>query len=29
MVRPRRDTCGHCDHLLATGKHAPTLRLLT
>ncbi|MGW1394878.1 hypothetical protein ACWD6Q_24810 [Streptomyces nigra] len=29
MVRPRRDTCGHCDHLLATSKDAPTIRLLT
>ncbi|MFC7908798.1 hypothetical protein [Streptomyces nigra] len=29
VVRPRRDTCGHCDHLLATSKDAPTIRLLT
>ncbi|MFC9960144.1 hypothetical protein ACFVIB_22690 [Streptomyces nigra] len=29
VVRPIRDTCGHCDHLLATSKDAPTIRLLT
>ncbi|OKJ74720.1 hypothetical protein AMK31_31100 [Streptomyces sp. TSRI0107] len=28
MVRPVRDTCGHCDHLLATSKDAPAIRLL-
>ncbi|MET7296690.1 hypothetical protein ABZS79_32095 [Streptomyces griseoloalbus] len=29
MVRPVRDTCGHCDYLLATSKDAPAIRLLT
>ncbi|MGY1577287.1 hypothetical protein [Streptomyces sp. MN13] len=28
MVRPVRDTCGHCDHLLATSKDAPAIRIL-
>ncbi|MFG2662561.1 hypothetical protein [Streptomyces sp. NPDC048425] len=29
MIRPVRDSCGHCDQPLATSKDAPAIRLLT
>ncbi|MER5955732.1 hypothetical protein [Streptomyces longhuiensis] len=29
MIRPVRDSCDHCDQLLATSKDAPAIRLLT